>query len=122
LFTLQERPDLEKLKSDLTRQQNEFKITLKELEDNLLARLSTAEGNFLGDYELVENLETTKRTAAEIEVKKNTQQSISPSGYNSAICHSVTLLSNGCIIPRWLSVFFCFFECVLCGWVKMVNG
>lgn len=64
-----ERPDLEKLKSDLTRQQNEFKITLKELEDNLLARLSAAEGNFLGDYELVENLETTKRTAAEIEVK-----------------------------------------------------
>ncbi|BFZ02963.1 hypothetical protein BsWGS_06002 [Bradybaena similaris] len=64
-----ERPDLEKLKSDLTRQQNEFKITLKGLEDNLLARLSTAEGNFLGDYALVENLETTKRTAAEIEVK-----------------------------------------------------
>ncbi|WAR03796.1 DYHC-like protein [Mya arenaria] len=64
-----ERPDLEKLKSDLTRQQNQFKITLKELEDNLLARLSAAEGNFLGDYALVENLETTKRTAAEIEVK-----------------------------------------------------
>ena len=39
------------------------------MEDNLLARLSTAEGNFLGDYALVENLETTKRTAAEIEVK-----------------------------------------------------
>jgi len=64
-----ERPDLEKLKSDLTRQQNQFKITLKELEDNLLARLSAAEGNFLGDYALVENLETTKRTAAEIEIK-----------------------------------------------------
>ncbi len=64
-----ERPDLEKLKADLTRQQNEFKITLKELEDSLLARLSTAEGNFLGDYALVENLETTKRTAIEIEEK-----------------------------------------------------
>ena len=64
-----ERPDLEKLKSELTTQQNEFKITLKGLEDNLLARLSAAEGNFLGDYALVENLETTKRTAAEIEVK-----------------------------------------------------
>ncbi|CAG5123335.1 unnamed protein product, partial [Candidula unifasciata] len=64
-----ERPDLEKLKSDLTRQQNEFKITLKGFSDNLLARLSAAEGNFLGDYALVENLETTKRTAAEIEVK-----------------------------------------------------
>ncbi|VDI07166.1 dynein heavy chain, axonemal [Mytilus galloprovincialis] len=66
---IKERPDLEKLKSDLTRQQNQFKISLKELEDNLLARLSAAEGNFLGDYELVENLEKTKRTAAEIEVQ-----------------------------------------------------
>lgn len=64
-----ERPDLEKTKSDLTRQQNEFKITLKRLEDSLLAKLSTAEGNFLGDYELVENLETTKRTATEIEAQ-----------------------------------------------------
>ncbi|XP_071797739.1 dynein beta chain, ciliary isoform X1 [Asterias amurensis] len=65
----QERPDLEKLKLDLTKQQNDFKIILKELEDNLLSRLSSAEGNFLGDTALVENLETTKRTAAEIEVK-----------------------------------------------------
>ena len=64
-----ERPDLEKTKADLTRQQNQFKITLKSLEDNLLARLSAAEGNFLGDYALVENLETTKRTASEIEVQ-----------------------------------------------------
>ncbi|KAF5404064.1 Dynein heavy chain axonemal [Paragonimus heterotremus] len=61
-----ERPDLEQLKADLTRQQNEFKITLKRLEDSLLARLSAAEGNFLGDYALVENLETNKRTAMEI--------------------------------------------------------
>ncbi|XP_078609718.1 dynein beta chain, ciliary-like isoform X2 [Branchiostoma floridae x Branchiostoma japonicum] len=64
-----ERPDLESLKSELTHQQNEFKIVLKGLEDNLLSRLSSAEGNFLGDTALVENLETTKRTAAEIEVK-----------------------------------------------------
>uniref|UniRef100_A0A8D2ZL57 Uncharacterized protein n=1 Tax=Scophthalmus maximus TaxID=52904 RepID=A0A8D2ZL57_SCOMX len=62
-----ERPDLETLKSNLTKQQNSFKITLKTLEDNLLSRLSSASGNFLGDTELVENLETTKCTAAEIE-------------------------------------------------------
>ncbi|XP_032831905.2 dynein axonemal heavy chain 9 isoform X1 [Petromyzon marinus] len=64
-----ERPDLEELKSNLTKQQNDFKITLKNLEDNLLSRLSAASGNFLGDTALVENLETTKRTAAEIEEK-----------------------------------------------------
>lgn len=57
------------LQSDLTKQQNGFKITLKTLEDNLLSRLSSASGNFLGDTALVENLETTKQTAAEIEEK-----------------------------------------------------
>ncbi|XP_078510049.1 dynein axonemal heavy chain 17 isoform X2 [Lissotriton helveticus] len=64
-----ERPDLEELKAKLTQQQNEFKIVLKELEDSLLARLSAASGDFLGDTALVENLETTKRTATEIEEK-----------------------------------------------------
>ncbi|XP_033993365.1 dynein heavy chain 11, axonemal isoform X1 [Trematomus bernacchii] len=65
----QERPDLEHLKSDLTKQQNMFKIELKLLEDELLTRLSAAESNFLGDNVLVEKLETTKHTAAEIEMK-----------------------------------------------------
>ncbi|KAM6377006.1 LOW QUALITY PROTEIN: dynein axonemal heavy chain 17 [Pluvialis apricaria] len=64
-----ERPDLETLKANLTKSQNEFKIKLKELEDSLLARLSAAAGEFLGDTALVENLETTKRTAMEIEEK-----------------------------------------------------
>ncbi|XP_068269716.1 LOW QUALITY PROTEIN: dynein axonemal heavy chain 17 [Nyctibius grandis] len=64
-----ERPDLETLKANLTKSQNEFKIRLKELEDGLLARLSAATGDFLGDTALVENLETTKRTAMEIEEK-----------------------------------------------------
>ncbi|XP_069339362.1 dynein axonemal heavy chain 9 [Eulemur rufifrons] len=64
-----ERPDLEQLKSDLTKQQNGFKITLKTLEDNLLSRLSSASGNFLGETALVESLEVTKQTAAEIENK-----------------------------------------------------
>ncbi|XP_043471037.1 dynein beta chain, ciliary [Leptopilina heterotoma] len=64
-----ERPDLEELKADLTRQQNDFKITLNSLEDSLLSRLSSADSNVLGDTALVENLETTKRTAAEVEKK-----------------------------------------------------
>ncbi|XP_064890245.1 dynein axonemal heavy chain 17 isoform X3 [Columba livia] len=64
-----ERPDLETLKANLTKSQNEFKIKLKELEDSLLARLSAAGGEFLEDTALVENLETTKRTAIEIEEK-----------------------------------------------------
>ncbi|KAG7469714.1 hypothetical protein MATL_G00131760 [Megalops atlanticus] len=64
-----ERPDLEVLKSELTAQQNHFKIELKFLEDELLTRLSAAEGSFLGDTALVEKLENTKRTAANIHSK-----------------------------------------------------
>ena len=53
----------------LTKHQNDFKIELKYLEDDLLLRLSAAEGSFLDDTELVERLERTKATAAEIERK-----------------------------------------------------
>ncbi|XP_058061407.1 LOW QUALITY PROTEIN: dynein beta chain, ciliary-like [Anopheles bellator] len=64
-----ERPDLEKQKADLTTEQNSFKITLKLLEDDLLSRLSSAGENVLEDASLVLNLEKTKKTAAEVEVK-----------------------------------------------------
>ncbi|XP_072115874.1 dynein axonemal heavy chain 17-like [Mobula birostris] len=69
-----ERPDLEQLKSDLTKQQNHFKIELKLLEDELLTWLSAADWNFLGDTLLVKNLETTQDTAAEIETKVRKSQ------------------------------------------------
>lgn len=58
-----------RVQSELTKQQNMFKIELKQLEDELLTRLSAAESNFLGDNMLVEKLESTKHTAAEIELK-----------------------------------------------------
>ncbi|XP_068613056.1 dynein axonemal heavy chain 11 [Brachionichthys hirsutus] len=64
-----ERPDLEALKMELTTQQNHFKIELKRLEDDLLNKLSAAQGNFLGDISLVEQLENTKNTATYIQCK-----------------------------------------------------
>ncbi|PSN39336.1 Dynein beta chain [Blattella germanica] len=64
-----ERPDLEKLRTELTKQQNDFKITLKVLEDDLLTRLANAGEDILSDTALVINLETTKKTADEIEIK-----------------------------------------------------
>lgn len=65
-----ERPDLEEMRIELTKQQNSFKITLKQLEDDLLHRLSSADGDqILGDKELVLNLEKSKKTATEIEIK-----------------------------------------------------
>ncbi|KAL9898323.1 dynein beta chain, ciliary [Glossina fuscipes fuscipes] len=66
-----ERPDLEKMKAKLTIQQNKFKIYLKDLEDDLLARLASAKENILDDNELVRNLEATKRTTDDIEIKVN---------------------------------------------------
>ena len=63
-----DRPDLEVQKSESTRQQNEYKILLKDLEDDLLKRLNAVE-NILTDTQLVDNLERTKKTAAEIEEK-----------------------------------------------------
>ena len=65
-----ERPDLEKSKFEVTKQQNEYKINLKKLEDSLLARLATAEGNFIQNVELVVTLERTVNTSLEIERKK----------------------------------------------------
>ncbi|VVC42146.1 Hypothetical protein CINCED_3A009485 [Cinara cedri] len=64
-----ERPDLERMRIELTKQQNSFKIILKQLEDDLLQRLSSAGSEILGDKELVLNLEKSKRTATEIEIK-----------------------------------------------------
>ncbi|KAM9310019.1 dynein axonemal heavy chain 11 [Pholidichthys leucotaenia] len=64
-----ERPDLEAQKMQLTTQQNHFKIELKRFEDDLLSRLSTAHGNFLGDIVLVEQLENAKNMAAHIQCK-----------------------------------------------------
>ncbi|KAI5737115.1 hypothetical protein M8J76_010191 [Diaphorina citri] len=64
-----ERPDLELLKANLTKEQNLFKITLKGLEDDLLMRLSSSGGDVLSDKNLVLNLEKSKKTAKEIEIK-----------------------------------------------------
>lgn len=54
---------------ELNTQQNLCQIELKKLEDELLSRLSAAEGSFLQDAALVEQLEHTKNTAAHIQNK-----------------------------------------------------
>ena len=69
LVVKKERPDLEEQKAELIRQQNGFKIKLKELEDGLLFKLASAQGDILDDVELIENLEDTKRISVEISEK-----------------------------------------------------
>jgi dynein heavy chain len=65
----QERPDLEEQKRMLMEQQNGFKVKLKELEDELLFRLATSQGDILADVELIDGLERAKITASDINAK-----------------------------------------------------
>lgn len=64
-----ERPDLEATKTALVKQNTEFTIRLKQLEDDLLMRLSTAEGDLTEDVALIESLEESKRIADDISAK-----------------------------------------------------
>lgn len=50
----------------MIQQQNDFKIKLKHLEDDLLFRLATAKGDILDDIELIENLEKSKKISVEV--------------------------------------------------------
>jgi len=65
-----ERPDLEEQKLALMDQQNGFKLKLKGLEDELLYRLSSSQGDILDDIELIEGLEKAKITATDIQEKQ----------------------------------------------------
>jgi dynein heavy chain len=62
-----EKPDLEQQKQTLVRKQNEFKVMLSQLEDDLLAQLSAADpSTILDNLPLIEGLEKTKATSSEI--------------------------------------------------------
>jgi len=64
-----ERPDLEEEKTVLIKQQNEFTVKLKQLEDDLLRKLAEAQGDITEDVELIESLEDAKRTSVDINEK-----------------------------------------------------
>ena len=62
-----EKPELEQEKQELVRRQNDFKVTLSQLEDDLLSQLSTADpATILDNIPLIEGLEKTKATSKEI--------------------------------------------------------
>jgi dynein heavy chain len=65
-----EKPELEQQKQELVRKQNEFKVTLAALEDDLLSQLAAADpATILDNIALIEGLEQTKKTSAEISVQ-----------------------------------------------------
>eukprot|EP01033_Poteriospumella_lacustris_P002495 gene2501-1816_t len=70
LVVRKERLDLALLSEDLVKQQNDFTIKIKELEDNILYKLAVAQGDITEDVELIEGLEETKRIANDIAIKQ----------------------------------------------------
>ena len=66
LVVNKERPDLEETKTNLIVSNNEYTIKLAELENGLLSKLASAEGDITEDVELIESLEESKRVSDEI--------------------------------------------------------
>jgi len=63
-----EKPDLEQTKEELVNKQNQFLVTLDQLESDLLKNLSDADPNtILTNISLIESLEVTKATSTEIQ-------------------------------------------------------
>ncbi|KAI3429649.1 hypothetical protein D9Q98_005734 [Chlorella vulgaris] len=69
LVVNKEREDLEEAKSQLIVQNSEFVIKLKQLEDGLLEKLSTAQGDLTENEALIIQLEESKALADEISEK-----------------------------------------------------
>ncbi|XP_030634236.1 dynein heavy chain 1, axonemal [Chanos chanos] len=65
----EERPDLEDAKNQLIVSNARMKQELKEIEDQILFRLSSSEGNPVDDEELIRVLEASKVKAGEIQAK-----------------------------------------------------
>merc|ERR1711861_110979 len=61
-------------KAALIKQQNAYKIKLKDIEDSLLEQLATAEGDLTENVELIENLEESKRVSTDIAEKAEIAQ------------------------------------------------
>ena len=65
----QERPDLEEAKNQLIVQNANMKKELKEIEDEILQRLSDSQGNPVDDVELISALEASNIKSTEIKAK-----------------------------------------------------
>jgi len=69
LVVNKEKPELEEKRTALVRTINDYMVSLTDLENELLERLSNAPEDILSDTALIEGLEKTKLAATEIEQK-----------------------------------------------------
>jgi len=66
---LKEKHELEEQRQALIEEVTSYKKKIKQLEDDLLFRLSNSTGNLLDDVELIDVLNVTKQTAADVNEK-----------------------------------------------------
>lgn len=71
----EERPYLEEEKNRLIMSNAEMKRELKEIEDEILFRLSSTEGDLVDNEELIQVLDASKIKAGEIKVRQQYHQS-----------------------------------------------
>ena len=64
-----EKPELGEKRTDLVRSINNYMVSLQDLENELLQKLSDAPDDILSDLALIEGLEKTKIASSEIQVK-----------------------------------------------------
>jgi len=64
-----EKPELEESRTALVRAINDYMVSLTDLENELLERLSNAPDDILSDVALIEGLEQTKKASEEIKIK-----------------------------------------------------
>ncbi|CAG9462434.1 unnamed protein product [Pedinophyceae sp. YPF-701] len=71
---LRERYELEEQRQQLMAEANSYKRKIKQLEDDLLFRLSNSQGNLLDDTELIDVLANTKKVAQDVTAKLATAE------------------------------------------------
>uniref|UniRef100_A0A1B6D8V0 Dynein heavy chain coiled coil stalk domain-containing protein n=1 Tax=Clastoptera arizonana TaxID=38151 RepID=A0A1B6D8V0_9HEMI len=69
LVVMEERPDLEEMRSILVVSSAQMKAELKDIEDRILLRLTTSEGSPVDDIDLIVTLEASKVKSEEIKNK-----------------------------------------------------
>lgn len=69
IVVMQERPDLEELRSSIVISTAQLKSELQNNQENLLKRLTSAEGSPVDDIELIEMLQSSKVKSKEIIVR-----------------------------------------------------
>lgn len=63
------RPDIDKKRTDLLRLHGEYRVQLRECEDDLLLALSNVKGNILEDETIINTLEVLKKKAQDIQTE-----------------------------------------------------